>query len=73
FRGFAEELGLDMAAFDDAVADPATAERVQFDLDEGEQLGVSSTPSFFIDGEPVVLETWTDLEDSIEAAVNGAE
>lgn len=73
FRGFAEELGLDMAAFDDAVADPATAERVEFDLNEGERLGVSSTPTFFVDGEPVVLEKWTDLEDSIEAAVNGAQ
>lgn len=72
FRGFAEELGLDMAAFDEAVADPATAQRVEFDVNEGERLGVSSTPTFFIDGEQVVLEKWTDLEDSIEAAVNGA-
>ena len=56
FRGFAVELGLDMAAFDEAVADPATAQRVEFDVDEGERLGVSSTPTFFIDGEQVVLE-----------------
>jgi protein-disulfide isomerase len=32
FRGFAVELGLDMAAFDEAVADPATAQRVEFDV-----------------------------------------
>lgn len=73
FRGFAVELGLDMAAFDEAVADPATAQRVEFDVDEGERLGVSSTPTFFIDGEQVVLEKWTDLEDGIEAAVNGTQ
>ncbi|MCI1019154.1 thioredoxin domain-containing protein [Microbacterium sp. C5A9] len=71
FRGFAEELGLDMAAFDAAVADPATLERVQADKTDGERLGVSSTPSFFIDGEPVVLEAWGDLEAAIERAVNG--
>lgn len=71
FRSFAEELGLDMAAFDESVADPATADRVELDLNEGEQLGVNSTPTFFIDGEPVTLEKWTDLEDSIESAVNG--
>lgn len=71
FRGFAEEMGLDMAAYDEAVADPATAERVQFDFAEGEALGVSSTPSFFIDGEPVTLEAWTDLGDRIDSAVNG--
>ncbi|WP_025105241.1 DsbA family protein [Microbacterium paraoxydans] len=71
FRGFAEEMGLDMAAYDEAVADPATAERVQFDFAEGEALGVGSTPSFFIDGEPVTLEAWTDLGDRIDSAVNG--
>jgi protein-disulfide isomerase len=72
FRGFAEDLGLDMEAYDAAVADPATLERVQADKSDGEKLGVSSTPSFFIDGEPVVLEAWGDLEAAIETAVSGA-
>ncbi len=71
FRALADELGLDMAAYDAAVADPATLERVQADKSDGEQLGVRSTPSFFIDGEPVVLEAWDDLEAAIEKAVNG--
>lgn len=70
FRGYAQELGLEMGAYDAAVADPATAERVELDITDGEQLGVSSTPSFFIDGEPVTLEKWTDLEDNIESALN---
>lgn len=70
FRGFAADLGLDMAAYDAAVADPATLARVRADKDDGEQLGVRSTPSFFIDGEPVVLEAWGDLEAAIEKAVN---
>lgn len=47
---------------------PATLERVQTDKIDGEQLGVRSTPSFFIDGEPVVLEAWGDLEAAIEKA-----
>lgn len=72
FRGFAEDLGLDMEAYDAAVADPATLARVQADKSDGETLGVSSTPSFFIDGEPVVLEAWGDLEAAIESAVSGA-
>ncbi|MFJ2542581.1 DsbA family protein [Microbacterium sp. NPDC087589] len=71
FRTLADELGLDMAAYDAAVADPATLERVQADKSDGERLGVRSTPSFFIDGEPVVLEAWDDLEAAIENAVNG--
>ena len=70
FRGFAADLGLDMAAYDAAVADPATLARVQADKSDGEKLGVRSTPSFFIDGEPVVLEAWDDLEAAIDKAVS---
>ena len=51
FRGFAEDLGLDMAAFDAAVADPATQERIELDVADGEALGVGGTPTFFLDGE----------------------
>lgn len=71
FRAFAEELGLDMAAYDAAIADPATAERVQSDKTDGEKLGVNSTPTFFVAGEKVVLQEWDDLEQAIEKAVNG--
>jgi protein-disulfide isomerase len=71
FRAYAEELGLDMAAYDAAIADPATRERVESDKSDGEALGVSSTPSFFIDGEPLVLKEWDDLEQAIEKAVKG--
>ena len=71
FRGFAEEIGLDMAAYDAAVADPATAERVELDFEEGQALGVSSTPTFFLDGELLELQEWDDLENAIQAAVNG--
>ena len=71
FRGLAEEIGLDMAAYDAAIADPATAERVQSDKTDGEKLGVNSTPTFFVAGEKVVLQEWDDLEQAIEKAVNG--
>lgn len=71
FRGFAEEIGLDMVAYDEAVADPTTAERVEIDFAEGQALGVSSTPTFFLDGEMVELQAWDDLENAIEAAVSG--
>jgi protein-disulfide isomerase len=70
FRGFAEDLGLDLAAYDAAIADPATLERVQADKSDGEKLGVRSTPSFFIDGQAVTLEAWGDLEAAIEEAID---
>ncbi|MET0829683.1 MAG: thioredoxin domain-containing protein [Microbacterium sp.] len=70
FRGFAEELGLDMNAYDDAVANPATLARVQADFDEGQALGVNSTPTFFVEGEQVELQQWNDLENAIRQAVD---
>ncbi|MFV0317080.1 MAG: DsbA family protein, partial [Microthrixaceae bacterium] len=71
FRGFAEELGLDMTAYDEAVASPTTAQRVELDFNEGHALGVGSTPTFFVDGELLELQAWDDLENAIDAAVNG--
>ncbi|WP_438354674.1 DsbA family protein [Microbacterium sp. CJ88] len=73
FRGFAEELGLDMVAYDAAVADPSTTERVDLDFEEGRTLGVSSTPTFFVDGELAQLQEWDDLENAIQTAVSGGQ
>lgn len=69
FRGYADELGLDLAAFDAAVADPATLERIQHDADAGVALGVQSTPTFFVDGERLELRDFSDVETAIEAAL----
>lgn len=66
FRGFAVELGLDMAAFDAAYADPATAERIQVDVNDGMALGVQGTPTFFVDGEQVSPRSVDDLRTAIE-------
>lgn len=71
FRAFAEDLGLDMAAYDAAIIDPATAERVLSDKADGEGLEVNSTPTFFVDGQRADLQEWDDLEEAIEKAVNG--
>ncbi len=69
FRSYAVELGLDMAAYDAAVAEPGTEQRVRADFDEGRALGVGSTPTFFVNGQPLVIERWNDLEAAIQAAL----
>ena len=53
FRGYAEELGLDMKEFDADLADPKTAARVQADQRDGLGLGVQGTPTFFLDGRKI--------------------
>ncbi|MEU3057917.1 DsbA family protein [Streptomyces griseus] len=50
FRGYAEELGLDMKKFDTDLAAPATAERVKVDQRDGLGLGVQGTPTFVVGG-----------------------
>lgn len=69
FRGFAEQLELDMAAYDAAVADPATLQRVIRDRAEGTALGVTGTPTFFVDGEMLQLTAFEDLDRAVQAAL----
>ena len=70
FRGFATELGLDMAAYDAAYNDPATAQRVLLDLNDGTELGVRGTPTFFINGNQVIPRTPDDLRNALDEALN---
>lgn len=67
FRTFAEELGLDMDQYDADIADPTTAERVESDFNDGKILGISSTPTFFINGQLLQLQSYDDLELAIAA------
>jgi protein-disulfide isomerase len=69
FRGYAEQLGLDLDAYDAVVADPATLDRVSADAADAEALGISSTPTFVIDGEVVTLSSYDELESRIAAAL----
>ncbi|MGO0577685.1 DsbA family protein [Ornithinimicrobium panacihumi] len=69
FRGFAQDLGLDMDAYDAAVADEATAQRVARDYQDGIDVGVQGTPTFFLDGELLQPESVEDFETAIEAAL----
>ena len=50
FVSFAQQLRLDMAAFEKALDDPALRERVLASRTEGAKLGVQGTPTFFVNG-----------------------
>ncbi|WP_020389648.1 DsbA family protein [Kribbella catacumbae] len=69
FRGFAKDLGLNLAAWDKAYNDPATLERIKRDVADGEALGVSGTPTFFLNGQKIQPESLQDLTASIDAAL----
>lgn len=52
-KGFAKELGLDTQAFDQCLEEGKYLTQVKKDLDEGQKLGVTGTPTFFINGRPL--------------------
>ncbi|MFF2188084.1 DsbA family protein [Streptomyces sp. NPDC058155] len=67
FRGYADELGLDMAEFDSAVDDPETAARVRADQQDGLGLGVQGTPTFVVDGAVIPTPgSYDEFRDLIE-------
>jgi len=69
FRDLADELGLDLDAYDAAVADPATEERVMADRADALDLGLQGTPSIIVDGQLVQLQQLSDVRTAIEAAL----
>lgn len=54
YDSYATELGLDVAAFDTCIEEERYSEAVQADYDFGSQVGVTSTPTFFVNGIAVV-------------------
>ncbi|WGX96389.1 thioredoxin domain-containing protein [Nocardioides sp. L-11A] len=69
FRGFAEELGLDLARYDADYASEEVAARVQRDVTDGVSLGVQGTPTFFLDGELLRPTSAEDFEQAIVDAL----
>lgn len=69
FRAYAESLGLDMAAYDAAIADPATMERVNADKSDGVALDVQGTPTFFLEGRLIQPASIEEFRSLVEAAI----
>jgi protein-disulfide isomerase len=50
FKGYAQELGLDVSQFEKDYASPAVAQEVEADMTLARSLGVTGTPGFFVNG-----------------------
>jgi protein-disulfide isomerase len=53
FIGFADDLGLDGAVFEECLTGGRHSEAVDADLQEGIGFGVNATPTFFLNGYPI--------------------
>jgi protein-disulfide isomerase len=71
-KEYAGRLGLDRAKFDAALDSGRFADKVRRDLQDGFRLGVSSTPSIFVNGRRASERTYESLKASIEAALKTA-
>ena len=60
--------GLDLAKYDAAVADEATLERIRKDAADGTALGVTGTPTFFLNGKKLVLNTEAEFRQLLSDA-----
>lgn len=69
FRGYAEQLGLDLEAYDEVVASPEALDRISADAADAQALGIRSTPTFVIDGEVVQLTSFEELDQRVRIAL----
>jgi protein-disulfide isomerase len=72
FLGYAKELALDMDRFEADLDAKPTREAVETDRRSGERLGVSSTPTFFLNGVMIRnLRNENELRNLIQKAIAG--
>jgi len=73
---FAEQLDLDINAFDECIDSGRYEQEVNADVQEGSRYGVQGTPTFFINGRPIVgaqpFEVFSAIIDEELAAIAAA-
>lgn len=71
FTGYAEELGLDTEQFEADYSSDTVKERVARDLQDAKELEVPGTPTLYLDGTAVQLETgaYSELQEPLDNAL----
>lgn len=62
-------VGLDMTRLRQDMQRPEIAERIQRDMADAQQLQVSKTPGFFVNGKPLLRFGYQQLQDLVESEV----
>ena len=66
----AKELKLDVKKFEGCLKNKKTLEYVEWAKSEGDRVGVSGTPTFFIDGVKIHMHSKESLEDALKEAIS---
>jgi protein-disulfide isomerase len=70
FVQYAEELGLDAQKFRQHMNAPLLSDKIDENKKEGLELGITGTPTFFLNGEKMELTSFADFYEQIARAVN---
>lgn len=68
FAEYAKALGMDVEALKNAAADGVISGIIQRDMTDGDELGVTGTPTFFVNGKQVANNDYASLKSAIDAA-----
>lgn len=69
FEGYAKDLELDVTQFKQDATATTTTQKINYDIALGKKQGVSSTPTFYLNGKELTQDVWGELE-KFEAAIN---
>lgn len=69
-NGFAKQIGLNTSEFDKCIDSPETAQRVQNEAAEARSIGVSSTPTFVVNGMIIPGANPQGLKSAIDVALS---
>ncbi|MEZ4200792.1 MAG: thioredoxin domain-containing protein [Candidatus Paceibacterota bacterium] len=73
FIQYAGELGLDVATFKRHLGASVITDAVNNSFKDAQALGLTGTPTFFLNGERMEFDTFEDFMNQIEVAINGSE
>jgi protein-disulfide isomerase len=68
-RQYATDLGLDRAKFDASLDSGKFAEKIQRDVFDGRKLGISGTPTLYINGKRIADNSYESMKSTIEAVL----
>ena len=72
YQEYAQQLGLDLTKYNDCLKDGAVQDEINADYQYATNMGVSSTPTFFVNGIPLVgAQPFTAFKDLIDKELAG--
>jgi protein-disulfide isomerase len=70
FNAYAEEIGLDMTLFKQHIKASVITDKINAEFKEARELGLTGTPSFFLNGKRMEFATYQEFTEQIEDAIS---